>query len=113
MKRIILLVFVLCLCLPVLAKDKKHKLEIAYEHSDYGYREPHMEYPIHIFGKKHGVSLAYTRNSVLSDDITASDPTFASLEFRYMTGKTDYDGYWSSGEPRLHAQNKNPAFARF
>ena len=99
MKKIVLLVIALGLCLPLLAKDKKHKLEIAYEGSDYGYREPHMEYPIHITAKKRGGSIVYTRQSVLSRDLSDNDPSFASLEFRYMDGKADYDGYLMDGTP--------------
>ncbi len=86
---------------------KKHNLAIAYEYSDYGYREPHMEYPIHDFGKKHGVSLLYTRNSVLSDSVNENDPSFAQLELRYMNGKVDYDGYWSDGTPLYMSDEKD------
>ena len=99
MKKIILLVVALCVCLPTFAKDQKHKLEIAYEGSDYGYREPHMDYPIHITAKKQGGSIVYTRQSVLSSDLTDDDPSFASIEFRYMDGKADYDGYLMDGTP--------------
>ena len=99
MKKLICFLVALFICLPVLAEEKRHKLEVAYEHSDYGYREPHMEYPIHDFGKKQGFSLVYTRNSVLSDEVNEDDPSFAQLEFRYMNGKVDYDGYWSDGTP--------------
>lgn len=99
MKRVILSIFILGLCLPLLAKDKLHKLEIAYEGSDYGYREPHMEYPIHITAKKKGGSIVYTRQSVLSRDLNDDDPSFASIEFRYMNGKADYDGYLMDGTP--------------
>ena len=99
MIRFFLFVFVLGLCLPLFAKDQKHKLEIAYEGSNYGYREPHMEYPIHITAKKQGFSVVYTRQSVLSSEVTDTDPSFASLEFRYMDGKADYDGYLQDGTP--------------
>ncbi len=99
MKKIVASLVALLVCLPVFAELKQHNLEIAYEHSDYGYREPHMEYPIRNFGKKQGVSLVYTRNSVVSQDVTDDDPSFASLEFRYMDGKTDYDGYLMNGTP--------------
>lgn len=78
---------------------KKHSFEIGLEYSDYKYREPHMDHPIKNQGKKQGISAKYTRNSVTSSEVTADDPTFASLEFRYMTGKVDYDGWWSSFEP--------------
>lgn len=110
MKKILLFVLLISICLPLSAAQsrrhrrhqqdnglKKHNLEVAYEISDYGYREPHMEYPIHITAKKQGVSLVYTRISVRSEDVTDEDPTFATLELRYMTGKADYDGFWSDG----------------
>lgn len=74
---------------------KKHNLEIGLEYSDYKYREPHMDHPISIAGKKQGVNVKYTRNSVTSSQVTPEDPTFASLEFRYMNGKADYNGWWS------------------
>lgn len=97
MKKIVASLVALLVCLPVFAELKQHNLEIAYEHSDYGYREPHMEYPIRDHGRKQGASLVYTRNSVVSQDVTDDDPSFASLELRYMDGKVDYDGYWSGG----------------
>lgn len=98
MKKIIVLVVMCCLCLPALAIDKKHKLEIAYESSDYGYREPHMEYPIHITAKKQGFSVKYTQEGIFSSFSTIEeDSSFASLEFRYMDGKADYDGYLMDG----------------
>ncbi len=100
MKKIGLLVFTALLCLPVFAQDKKHNLEIAYEHSDYKYKEPHMANPIKTSGKKNGVSLKYTQRSILtSGDVSDSDNSFASLEFRYMNGDVDYDGWmhWTSG----------------
>ncbi len=99
MKKIVASLVALLVCLPVFAELKQHNLEIAYEHSDYGYREPHMEHPIRDHGRKQGASLVYTRNSVVSQDVTDDDPSFASLELRYMDGKVDYDGYLWSGAP--------------
>ena len=99
MKKLLLCVAACLLALPVLAKDKQHRLDVAVELSDYGYREPHMEYPIHITAKKQGVSLVYTRQSVLSHDLTDDDPSFAIIELRYMDGKSDYDGYLMNGTP--------------
>ena len=90
MKRIILLVFVLGLCLPVSAKDKQHKLAIAYEGADYSFREPHTDYKDHFTANKQGILVMYTRQSVLSSEITEADPSFASFEFRYLNGKTDW-----------------------
>ena len=98
MKKLVVFILMLAVSLPVLAReDKKHNFELAYEYSDYGYREPHMDYPIHITAIKQGASLVYTRNSVMSGDVDPDDPTFASLEFRYMNGKADYDGYLQPG----------------
>ena len=91
MKKIVASLVALLVCLPVFAELKQHNLEIAYEHSDYGYRGPHMEHPIRDHGRKQGASLVYTRNSVVSQDVTDDDPSFASLELRYMDGKVDYD----------------------
>ncbi len=93
MKKLGVLFLLFGLCLPLVAKEKRHNFEIGYEMSDYTYREPHMEYPISNKADKQGISVVYTRQSVLSDDINEDDPTFASIEFRYMNGKTDYDGY--------------------
>ena len=97
MKKIIFSGLLLLLVSPVFAwEDKQDKFEIAYEFSDYGYREPHMDYPIHISGKKQGVSVVYARQHAFSSfsGYEGEDPSFAQLEFRYMTGKVDYDGYW-------------------
>lgn len=99
MKKLVVLSLLFCLVLPLAAKEKKHSLEIGYEFSDYGYREPHMEYPIRDSAKKQGISVVYTRHSVLSDEVNDDDPTFASIEFRYMDGKADYDGYLMDGTP--------------
>ena len=101
MKKILLFTLLVALCSPAFAwEDKQDSLEIAYEFSDYGYREPHMEYPIHISGKKHGVSFAYTRRHVFSSfNSVEEDPSFARLEALYMNGKVDYDGYLQDGTP--------------
>ena len=64
MKKILLGLVFISLAVPALAKDQRHKLEIAYEYSDYGYREPHMQYPIHNVATKQGVSVVYTRQSL-------------------------------------------------
>ncbi len=91
MKRVTLLLLLCCLCLPLLARDQKHKLEIAYEGSDYTYREPHTDQKARLTAKKKGFDIVYTRQSVLSGDLTDNDPSFASLEFRYMDGRTDWE----------------------
>ncbi len=100
MKKLVVLILLCVICLPVFAReDKKHHFELAYEYSDYGYREPHMKYPIHNTAKKQGVSVLYMRQSVLETDVSEDDPSFASLEVRYMNGKADYDGYLTDGTP--------------
>ena len=99
MKKILLGLVFISLAVPALAKDQRHKLEIAYEYSDYGYREPHMQYPIHNVATKQGVSVVYTRQSLKSEELNEEDTTFGSLEFRYMNGKADYDGYLQDGTP--------------
>ena len=100
MKRLFVFILMLAVSLPVLAReDKKHNFELAYEYSDYGYREPHMEYPIHNTATKQGFSVMYMRQSLKSADVDADDPTFGSLEFRYMNGDADYDGYLQDGTP--------------
>lgn len=94
MKKLLGMLLLAVLCLPVSAQDKKHNLEIAYEHSDYTYKEPHMEYPIKTSGKKNGVSFRYLQRSVLTHgDVSDSDRSFAMLDFRYMNGDVDYDGW--------------------
>lgn len=90
MKKIVVLLMLCGLCLTLQAKDQKHKLEIAYEGSDYAYREPHTTQKLRLAGRKRGLHLVYTNQSVLSRDVSDEDPSFASLEFRYMDGKTDW-----------------------
>ncbi|MBR2082847.1 MAG: hypothetical protein IJ876_07605 [Elusimicrobiaceae bacterium] len=74
---------------------KKHNLELAYEHSKYTYKEPHMAYPIKDYGHKNGVSIIYTMRSVLSSGYNEEDPSFASLEGRYMGRDVTYKGWMS------------------
>lgn len=87
-----MLVFLLCLLsVPAFAGThaKKHSLEIAYEHSNYTYREPGL---MKLSGPKNGVSVSYLMRSVLSADFNSEDTSFAMLDFRYMDGDTKYDG---------------------
>ncbi len=98
-KKVVLGVFIGLLCLPSFAlENKRHNLEVAYEHSSYTYREPHMANPIKLKShNKNGVSAVYTMHSVLSTDVIEDDSTFAKLGFRYMGGDVSYDGwlqYW-------------------
>ena len=97
MKKIGWLAGMLLLCGGAVAQDKLHNLDIGYEISNYKYREPGLMY---LRAKpKQGISAVYTRRSVLSDEISESDPSFVSLEFRYMTGDTDYYGGRMDGTP--------------
>ncbi len=97
MKKIGFLFGLLLITLTAAAQDKLHNLQIAYEVSDYKYREPGLMY---LRAKpKQGVSVLYTRRSVLSREVSESDRSFASLEFRYMTGDVDYHGGTFAGTP--------------
>lgn len=93
MKKMLWFLLVALIALPASAQNKKHNLEIAYERSSYTYKEPHMENPIKDYGMKNGVSARYTMRSVLSRDLNDDDPSFAMLEFRYMTGDVKYKGW--------------------
>lgn len=97
MKKIGIIVGLLLLSLGAFAQDKLHNLQIAYEVSNYKYREPGLMYLR--AQPKQGISILYTRRSVLSGDVSESDRSFASLEFRYMTGKVDYHGGRFDGTP--------------
>lgn len=96
MRKIIVWLFLVCLVLPLAAEERKHIFEVGYETSDYTYREPDL---MSLKAKKHGVSVVYTRNSALSSDVNDDDPTFASLEYRYMKGRADYNGGFRVYDP--------------
>ncbi|MBP5616970.1 MAG: hypothetical protein J6X06_04185 [Elusimicrobiaceae bacterium] len=88
------------LCVPVFAgQNKKHNLDIAYEHSKYTYREPHMAYPIKDYGSKNGISVSYMMRSLLSRDYDETDSTFGILDFRYMGGDVKYKGWVGEIDP--------------
>ncbi len=96
MKKFTLTVLACLLAVPTFAgtHNKRHSLEIAYEHSSYKYTEPGL---MKLSGHKNGVSASYMMRSILSTDFNDDDRSFAMLNFRYMTGDTDYDGgiqYW-------------------
>ncbi len=100
MKKLLLLTLCLVGGTALFAQDKRHNFEVAYEVSDYEYREPHMENTMSLGGVKQGVSVSYLRRSVRSAELNEQDRSFASVEFRYMTGDVDYDGSvcnWGSG----------------
>lgn len=98
MKKWMAVLSVVFLTSPLFAlQDGNGKLEIAYETESYGYREPHMQYPIKISGRKQGVSLTYTRNNLLSAVGMGEDNSFGTLELRYLRGKVDYNGFLWDG----------------
>lgn len=102
MKKIMIIVGLLLVCGVSFAQDKLHNLQVAYEVSNYKYREPgHMYLRAQ---PKQGISVLYTRRSVLSGDVSETDKSFASLEFRYMTGDVDYHGGYING-PALTIYN--------
>ena len=65
---------------------------VAFETSNYGYREPHMDGPMHLSGMMYGVSARLASYSLLKDQL-GLNKSFTALEAIYMTGKVDYDGY--------------------
>jgi len=106
MKKILLFVFALLICVPAFAwNDGKHSLEIGFEMSKYRYREPHTESKPHFMADKKGGSIIYTRHSVLSGDVSDADPSFASVEFRFMDGKTDRQEYAGTGKLKTNVKD--------
>lgn len=100
MKKWMAVLSVVFLTSPLFAlQDGNGKLEIAYETEGYVYREPHMDYPIKISGRKQGASLTYTRNNLLSAVGMGEDGSFGTLELRYLTGDVDYNGFLWDGTP--------------
>lgn len=101
MKRFLLISLLFVIALPACAQDKKQNFSIAYETSDYGYKEPSLKYPPHWKGIMQGVCAEYTKRSVMTEgnEISQSDNSFFSIELRYMQGKVDYDGYLQNGTP--------------
>jgi len=97
MKRWLLVLSIVFLAGPLFAfRDGKGKFELAYEIMGYTYREPHIETPIRLKAHaKHGASLKYT---AWGAGYGISD-TFSAIELRYITGKTDYNGYLWNGTP--------------
>lgn len=108
MKKYVLALLCAAVAWPAFAfdKDKRSSFEVAYETSDYTYKEPHMDTPISIKGRMQGVSAKYTRRGVFSDMISGSDDVFMALDFRYMGGTTDYEG-WLQTEPPTPAETKD------
>ena len=97
MKKIGILIGCLCLASGAFAQDHLHNFQMAYEASYYKYKEPGT---MSLRARpKQGVSAVYTRRSVLSGDVNEDDPSFFSIDFRYMTGDVDYDGARQNGTP--------------
>jgi hypothetical protein len=78
---------------PLNSFAKQSIFEIAYEVSSYTYKEPHLSNPISLKGNKQGVSIFSKSYGLWGNEINSS-----SFEFRYMSGKTDYNGWMCSGE---------------
>lgn len=90
MKKLLLLLLVFT-TLPLFAQKS---LEIAYESSDYLYREPAMSHAMSLKGRLRGGSLRYETRMQESD-------IFAALEGRWMGGTTDYNGWIQSSNPSI------------
>lgn len=99
MKKSLFVLLAVLLSVPVFAsaETKRHWFEVSYENSDYTYREPHMANTMSLKGRLQGVNAKYTYKGVLSDVLKDSDSSFLTLDFRYMGGSVDYDGYMQSG----------------
>ena len=100
MKKLFLIISMLCISLSVFASDA-NRIYIGIEGGTYSYREPHMDYPIQDSGNKIGASLEWVGRSILEQTglMEEDDKSFATFEFRYITGKVDYDGFLMDGTP--------------
>lgn len=95
MRRLWVVLGLILISLPGLAlQGRQSKVEIAYEGEGYSYREPHMDLPISLKGQHHGASIKYTQTG-----IGGASYSFGEVEGRFLTGKTDYDGYLMNGTP--------------
>jgi len=95
MRKVFMVVGSVLLAFPLFAyQDAGKKLEIALEGEGYSYREPHMDLPISLKGYHVGASVTYTQRGVYG-----GSNSFGVLEGRFLTGKTDYDGYLMNGTP--------------
>ncbi len=99
MKKSLFVLFAVLLSVPAFASEeaKRHWFEVSYENADYTYREPHMANTMSLKGRLQGVNAKYTYQGVLSDVLKDADSSFLTLDFRYMGGSVDYDGYMQSG----------------
>ena len=89
MKKYVLL---FCFVLTFTAAWAQNTFEAAYEFSGYAYREPYDEMPIKLAGHMQGGSLAFTHKMQYSD-------LFWKVDFRYMGGETDYNGWLMTSPP--------------
>jgi hypothetical protein len=71
---------------PAFAQYKNHNFQIALETSNYTYKEPSVD--VKMSGAMFGVSAEYLRKN-----LGVNKKTFFSLDFLYMGGKVDYDGW--------------------
>lgn len=92
MKKILGLIFAGLVAAAPVWGGERNSLEVAFETSNYRYREPHMKGPIKDSGHLQGVSMNFTHRSLMSE-ILGDNDNFVSLELIYMSGKVDYDGY--------------------
>ena len=90
MKKLLFLVLAFT-ALPLFAQSS---LEIAYEASNYIYREPDGNLPISLRGRFQGGSIRYENR------VEASAYYFA-LDGRWMGGTTDYDGWLMNGTKHI------------
>lgn len=95
MKKLFLLVSMLCISLSAFAYNDANRIYLGIEGGTYSYREPHMDGPIHISGNKIGATFEWVGKSILAQSglVEEDDNSFATFDFRYITGKTDYDGW--------------------
>ena len=91
----LLLVLVVFTALPLFAQKS---LEVAYEISDYTYREPDGNSPISLKGRMQGGSIRY-------ENRVEGSAFYFALDGRWMGGTTDYEGYLMTTPPTPHQSN--------
>ncbi len=89
MKKYILVFGFLCMMTPLWAQNS---FEVAYETSNYTYKEPDGSTPISLSGHMQGV------NAIFKHRMQANN-YFWGADFRYMGGATDYDGWLMTTPP--------------
>ena len=110
MKKLLLFTFILFLSVVSFASEYNNRTYLGIEGGYYSYREPHMEYPIRIHtDDKIGVSLEFISRGVFAmvGFNEEDDKSFAAIDLRYVTGKTDYDGYLWNGDPHYAKGEKD------